>query len=249
MGKIPIKTDEQIRHMIEGGKMLHEVLHMVAQSVRPGISTFELNELAENICRKRKITPSFKGYGGFPAAICTSTNNEVVHGIPSKKQILKEGDIISIDFGVFHEGLHTDSAITVPVGAISDEDTVLLTVTKKALDVGLSVIHEGATIGDIGAAIQNHVESNGFSVVRECIGHGVGATLHEPPEVPNYGNQGQGPVLKCNMTLAIEPIVNIGNHQVKTLSDQWTVATMDGKKSAHFEHTIVVLKDSCKIIT
>ncbi len=248
MKKPIIKTEEEIRLMKEAGKIHKKIMEEVKRHVVIGISTWELNKIAEDMCRKYDVEPAFRGYGGFPAALCTSVNQEVVHGIPSKKVILIEGDIIGMDFGIKYNDLYTDAAITLPIGKVNEETQKLLSVTKKALSIGLQKVKEGAATGDIGAAIQKHVESNGFSVVRDCIGHGVGRYLHEPPEIPNYGNAGEGTILKENMTIAIEPIVNMGDFKVETLKDHWTIVTKDRKLSAHFEHTVVVKKDGYEII-
>ena len=243
-----IKTEEEIKLMKEGGKIHKEIIEKVKKNVIVGVSTWELNKIAEDMCKKFEVEPAFKGYGGFPAALCTAVNQEVVHGIPSKEVILREGDIIGMDFGIKYNNLYTDAAITLPVGEISEEAQQLLFVTKEALRLGLQEVREGATTGDIGAAVQKYVESNNFSVVRDCIGHGVGRNLHEPPEVPNYGNAGEGTVLKENMTIAVEPIVNIGDFEVETLKDHWTIVTKDGQLSAHFEHSIAVKKGGYEII-
>jgi methionyl aminopeptidase len=243
-----IKTGKEIRLMKEAGKIHKKIIEKVIKNVKVGVSTWELNKIAEDMCRKQDVQPAFKGYGGFPAALCVAINHEVVHGVPSKEIILREGDIIGMDFGIKYNGLYTDAAITLPVGKVSPEVQKLLDVTKEALKIGVEKVQEGVFTGDIGAAIQKYVESNGFSVVRDCIGHGVGRHLHEPPEVPNYGNAGEGTILKENMTIAIEPIVNMGDFKVKTLKDHWTIVTKDGQRSAHFEHTVVVKKGGYEII-
>lgn len=247
--KKPIKkTEEEIQVMRDAAKIHTEIIEKVKKLIRPGVTTWELNELAEDECERRNVIPAFKGYGGFPAALCTSLNNEVVHGIPSKETVLKEGDILSLDFGLYYKGYYTDAAFTVGIGSIAQEAQKLINVTKEALNLGMKQARAGAYTGDIGAAIQTYVESHGFSVVRDCIGHGVGQKLHEPPEVPNYGEKGRGTRLEENVTIAIEPIVNIGDFKVKTLKDQWTIVTQDQSLSAHFEHTVRIKKGGCEII-
>ncbi len=248
MKKPIIKTDEEIATLKKAGKMHREIIDHVKQAIRVGVTTWELNEIAETMCAKMHVAPAFKGYGGFPAALCTSLNDEVVHGIPAKHTILKVGDILSIDFGIIYQGLYTDAAFTVGIGDISDTAKKIIAVTKEALSRGVKVVTEGVTTGDIGAVIQGYVESEGFSVVRDCVGHGVGRKLHEPPEVPNFGNKREGAKLLENMVIAVEPIVNAGDFRVKTQKDHWTVVTDDGSLSAHFEHTVVVKRGNCEII-
>lgn len=249
MRKIIIKTEKEIVLMREGGAILRSIRDSVAAKVVPGVSTWELNEYAETLFKKYNVIPSFKGYGGFPAAICTSVNYEVVHGIPKREVVLLEGDIIGIDLGVFHKGFHTDSAVTVPVGKIDEHKSKLIEVTRASFDHGLAQVRSGVHLSDIGAAIQKYVESHGFSVIRDLVGHGIGASIHEPPEIPNFGIPGQGPILHANMALAIEPMVTSGKYKVKTLDDQWTVVTLDRKPSAHYEHTVIVTNDGYEIIT
>ena len=222
---------------------------MVGKSIRPGISTGELDKIAEDYILSQGATPNFKGYSGYPATACISINNEVIHGIPSKKRILKSGDIVSVDLGAAFEGYNGDNAATFAVGDISDEAKRLIDATRESLYEGIKAARAGGRIGDIGAAIQQYVEARGFSVVREFIGHGIGTKLHEAPEVPNYGTSGKGIRLMTGMTIAIEPMVNMGLPGVKTLSDGWTVETKDGSLSAHFEHTIAITADGPQILT
>ena len=219
------------------------------KQVRPGVSTQELNDICERIILEHNATPSFKGYGGFPSAVCASVNEVVVHGIPSKKQILKEGDIVALDIGACYKGYHGDSAWSYAVGNISSKDKLLMQVTHDALFKGLEQVHEGAHLGDVSAAIGNYASSFGFGIVEEFTGHGVGRNLHEDPAIFNFGEPGTGPLLKEGMVLAIEPMINAGTKKVRILSDGWTTVTKDKSKSAHFEHTIVVRKNGYEILT
>lgn len=253
---IIIKTPDEISIMKEGGKILATILEEVSATVVPGVSTMELNELAEKLIRKAGGDPAFLNYivegeedNPYPGTLCTSVNSEVVHGIPSKNGILKEGDIIGLDIGMFYKGLCTDTAKTVGVGNISKSTQRLIDITQQALKKGISQIKSGAQIGDIGSAIQKYVEGEGFSVVKQLVGHGVGKKVHEEPRVPNYGESGTGLTLEEGMTLAIEPMVNVGEEHVKTEDDQWTITTLDKSLSAHFEHTIAVTKKGCNILT
>ncbi len=246
---IYIKTAEEIALLREGGKILHEILHKTAAKVVPGISTGELNEYAENLLAERGVEGAFKGYHGFPAAMCTSVNEACVHGIPSFEYVLKEGDIIGMDFGVTYEGLITDSAITVAVGEVSSDTRHLMKTTKKALQLGIEQAVIGNRTGDIGAAVQKFVERQGYGVVRDLIGHGVGYEVHEAPEVPNHGKKGQGALLKEGMVIAIEPIVNVGTWEVETHPDQWTIVSADGSLSAHYEHSVAITKDGPLVLT
>jgi len=234
--------------MREAGRIVAETLALLEKAVEPGITTQELNDLAEKFILSRGAYPSFKGYRGFPASICVSVNEEVVHGIPGLRK-LSEGDIISIDIGVVLQGYHSDAAITVPVGRIPPEIQRLLSVTQEALWRGISQARPGRRLSDISHAIQAHVEKNGYSVVREFVGHGIGRTMHEEPQVPNYGRPGRGPRLEPGMTLAIEPMVNQGRPEVRVLENGWTVITADGSYSAHFEHTVAVTADGPKVLT
>ena len=234
--------------MEKAGSIVGEILESIKEMIQPGISTKEIELYADGRIRALGGKPAFKGYRGYPASICTSVNEEVVHGIPSSRR-LKEGDIISVDLGVYFDGFYGDGAVTIPVGKIDDDVAVLLRITKEALDLGIENAVEGKRVNDISHAIQSHAEKNGFSVVRTFVGHGIGRELHEEPQVPNYGPPGKGPRLKEGMTLAIEPMVNAGTFEVKVLGDGWTAVTTDGKKSAHFEHTVLVTAGKPKILT
>lgn len=242
------KNDRQIELMREAGKIVADTHEVLRNAIAPGISTIELDKIAENNIRKYNAEPSFKGYQGFPASICTSINEEVIHGIPGKR-IIKEGDIISIDIGAYYKGYHGDSAKTHAVSMVSEEDRKLIEVTRESFYEGLKFAKVGYRLSDISHAIQAHIQKNKFSVVKSYAGHGVGKRLHESPEILNYGPAGKGPRLKKGMVLAIEPMVNIGSCQVFTLSDGWTVVTADRKKSAHYEHTIAITEDHPIILT
>ena len=220
------------------------------QAVRPGISTGELDALADKFIRSHEgAVPAFKGLYGFPGSICASINNEIVHGIPSRKRMLKDGDIVSLDVGVGYRGFFTDSATTVAVGAIDARTTSLLDVTKRALDAGIAAAHLGNHVGDIGAAVQDVVESAGFTVVRDLVGHGIGVAFHEEPQIPNYGKPKRKEKLVVGLTIAIEPMVNAGGAATRTLADKWTIVTVDGSRSAHFEHTIAITADGPRVLT
>lgn len=251
---ILIKTPEEIAKMRVAGQVVAQVLKILESKVAPGITTAYLNQIAEEECRKRGAIPVFKNYpnfrGGrpFPGAICASVNNEVVHGIPGSR-VLKEGDIISIDFGVIVDGFAGDSALTVAVGQVDPEVRKLIQVTEESLMRGIKQAKAGNRLGMVSNAIQTYAEKNGFSVVREFVGHGIGAEMHEEPPVPNYGRQDRGPTLKAGMALAIEPMVNMGSKDVYTDGDEWTVVTRDGAYSAHFEHTIVIGDKEPEILT
>jgi methionyl aminopeptidase len=247
--QIRIKSAAEIQLLREGGKILHEILHKTAAKVVPGLSTGELNEYAEQLLAERGVVGAFKGYHGFPAAMCISVNDACVHGIPSFDFILNEGDIVGLDFGVVYEGLITDSAITVPVGEISHDLKHLLKTTKEALKVGIEQAQLGGHIGDIGAAVQKVAEKQGYGVVRDLIGHGVGYEVHEAPEVPNFGEKGSGPIMEEGLVIAIEPIFNLGAWKVKTHKDQWTMLSADGSMSAHFEHSLAITKDGPLVLT
>jgi methionyl aminopeptidase len=247
---IVCKSPGEIEKMRRSGRIVRQVLDTVKALVAPGVSTMDLERAAEKKIRELGAKPAFKGYYDYPCVLCTSVNQEVVHGIPSESRVLKEGDIVSIDCGVVLDGYYGDSAITVPVGAnISPEMQKLLEVTEQSLQRGIEATRLGNTIGDIGAAVQEVVEANGFSVVREFVGHGVGTKLHEDPQVPNYGVRGQGPKLREGMVLAIEPMVNAGGAGVRVLEDKWTAVTEDGRPSAHFEHCVAVTKDGPLVLT
>jgi methionyl aminopeptidase len=247
---ITIKSAREIETMREAGRILAATLALLARHVRDGVSTAELDRLAEDFIRSHDAArPSFKGLYDFPATLCTSINHEIVHGIPSPDRVLRDGDIISVDCGVWLDGLHADSAVTIPVGTVEAETARLLRVTQEALEAGIEAAVVGNHVGDIGHAVQRVVEAAGFSVVRELVGHGIGASFHEEPQIPNYGKPKRGPRLMPGMTLAIEPMVNVGGPEIRTLSDKWTVVTADGSLSAHFEHTVVIDKQGPRILT
>lgn len=245
---VTIKSENEIALMKKAGEILAGALELIEKNIKPGTTTKQLDKLAENYIKKHKAQPSFKGYSGYPASICASVNEEVVHGIPGNRR-LNEGDIIGIDIGVCFAGYHADAARTYGVGKISDQAKRLIDVTKESFFRGIEKAKEGARLGDISSAIQTFVEENGYSVVRELVGHGIGSSLHEQPDVPNYGSLGKGLRLQEGMTLAIEPMVNIGTYKINILDDDWTCVTADGELSAHYENTIVVTKDGCEIIT
>lgn len=242
------KTPRELEIMKEAGRIVALTHQELQNHISPGISTMELDAVAENFIRSMDAAPSFKGYNGFPGSICASVNEELVHGIPGSRT-LKEGDIISIDIGAYYKGYHGDSAWTYAVGRIAPETEKLLDVTEESLYIGLNEAKPGERLSTISHAIQTYVESNGFSIVREYVGHGVGQNLHEAPQIPHYGPPGKGPVLKPGMVLAIEPMVNAGRRYVKTLEDNWTVVTQDGKMCAHFEHTIAITETGFEILT
>jgi len=238
---ITIKSPREIETMAAAGRIVAQTLAVVARAVRPGVSTEELDRVAEQFIRSHPgARPSFKGLYDFPATLCTSINHEVVHGIPSTKRVLREGDLVSVDVGVWLEGLHADSAATFPVSTVSAEAQRLLRVTQDALVAGVAQARAGNHVGDIGHAVQQVAEGAGYSVVRELVGHGIGASFHEEPQVPNYGKPKRGPRLVAGMTIAIEPMVNAGGPEIHTLDDKWTVVTDDGSLSAHFEHTVAI---------
>ncbi len=234
--------------MRKAGKMVAEILELMRDMIKPGISSLELDQLAEKKCKEWKARPAFKGYGGFPFTVCASPNDRVVHGFPNS-QPLEEGDIISIDFGLVVDGFYGDSAMTVPVGKIDSRTERLLATTKDSLFCGIEAAQVGGYLSDISHAVQERVESDGFSVVREFVGHGIGRDLHEDPQIPNYGAPRRGPKLKAGMTFAIEPMVNVGLPGVRVLEDGWTAVTVDGQFSAHFEHTIAITDNGPEILT
>lgn len=242
------KTQREIDIMRQAGRIVALTHEELKKHIKPGITTKELDTIAEEFIRSQNAIPSFKGYNGFPGSICTSVNQELVHGIPSSR-VLKDGDIISIDIGAYFNGYHGDSAWSFPVGTISEEAKKLLTITEQSLFAGLNFAKPGNRLSDISHAVQKHVESNGFSVVEEYVGHGIGQELHEDPPIPNYGLANRGPLLKKGMTLAIEPMVNQGKRYIRVLSDNWTVVTADNKLCAHFEHTIVITDNGYEILT
>lgn len=245
---IILKSKAEIEIMREAGRIVALTHQELAKAVKPGVTTKQLDELAETFIRSKGAIPSFKGYGGFPGSICASVNEELVHGIPGKR-MLQEGDIISLDIGAQFEGYHGDSAWTYGVGNISEEDQRLMKVTEESLFKGLEKAMPGARLTDISHAIQVHAEGAGFTIVREYVGHGVGRGLHEDPQIPNYGAPDRGPRLKPGMVLAIEPMVNAGERYVRTLADNWTVVTVDGKNCTHYEHTIAITEDGYEILT
>ncbi len=249
-GNRPIlKNKWEIERLRKANAIVMEVLLALKEEVKPGKSTFEFEEIALKFCEKRKVKPAFKGYRGYPYALCVSVNEVVVHGMPKREEVLKEGDIVSFDFGVIYEGYVGDAALTVGVGEISDEAKKLLKVTKEALYRGIEKAHFGNRIGDISSAIQRHVEAHGFNVIREFVGHGVGRNLHEPPEVPNFGRPGKGPKIEIGMVLAIEPMVSAGDYRVEILEDGWTAVTKDRSLAAHFEHSVVITPKGPEILS
>lgn len=247
---IHLKSTREIEIMARGGQLLAQTLELLRSEVRPGITTKALDAIAEEFIRSHAgATAAFKGLYGFPGSVCISVNEEIVHGIPSAKRVLKDGDIVSLDFGVKLDGFYTDSAITVPVGEISAEDQRLLRVTKEALDAGVAAARLGNHIGDIGYAISSVVKAAGFTTADDLVGHYVGTKPHGDPQVPNFGKPKRGPKLLAGLTIAIEPMVNIGGGAIRTLSDRWTVVTADGSRSAHFEHTVAVLPEGPRVLT
>ena len=247
---ITIKSPREIETMAAAGRIVAGTLALVARHVRPGISTEALDRLAEDFIRSHPgARPSFKGLYDFPATLCTSINHEIVHGIPSPTRVLKEGDLLSVDVGAWLEGLHADSAATFPVGDVSLEAARLLQVTRDALAAGVAQARAGNHVGDIGSAVQQVAEKAGYSVVRELVGHGIGAAFHEEPQVPNYGKPKRGLKLVPGLTLAIEPMVNIGGPTTRTLPDKWTIVTVDGSLSAHFEHTVAITESGHRVLT
>jgi methionyl aminopeptidase len=246
---IVCKSAGEIEKMRRSGRIVRQVLDMVSAMVAPGLSTMDLERAAEKKIRELGAKPAFKGYYDYPCVLCTSINHEVVHGIPSETRLLAAGDIVSIDCGVVLDGYYGDAAVTVPVGEISEQVRTLVRVTQESLHKGIAAAQAGGRVGDIGAAVQEHVEAAGFSVVREFVGHGIGTKLHEDPQVPNYGQRDQGLKLKEGMVIAIEPMVNAGEASVRVLEDKWTAVTQDGKPSAHFEHCVAITKDGPVILT
>jgi len=235
--------------MHRAGQVVREVLELVRSKVKPGATTFDLEKAAEARLIELGVKAAFKGYHGFPCVLCTSVNSEVVHGIPSPKRVLRQGDIVSVDFGVVVDGYYGDAAITVPVGEIGNDAARLLRVTEQSLEAGIAAVKPGATLGDVGAAVQNVVEREGFSVVRDFVGHGIGSHMHEEPQVPNFGQAGEGMKLKPGMVIAIEPMVNAGGPDVMVLDDGWTAVAKDGSMSAHFEHTVAVTAEGARVLT
>jgi methionyl aminopeptidase len=243
------KSPAEIEKLRRSGRMVREILEEMRGRVQPGMSTLDLEKYAEKRLAQLGARPAFKGYRGYPCCLCTSVNDEVIHGIPSDRRRVKEGDIIGLDLGVVVDGYYGDSALTVPVGQVSEGAKKLLQVTEEALERALAQARLGNRIGDLSAAVQAHVEKNGFSVVREFCGHGIGLALHEEPQVPNLGQAGRGPVLKEGMVLAVETMVNAGGPDVRVLSDNWTAVTADGTLSAHFEHMVAVTRNGPDVLT
>jgi len=247
---IRLKSAEEIGRILAAGEIVAGTLELVASRVEPGISTGDLDRIAESYIRDHAgAEPAFKGLYGFPATLCTSVNAEVVHGIPSTARRLREGDLIKVDVGVQLDGMFADAAVTVAVGEVGPEAERLMRVTRESLDIGVAEAKPGARLGDVGAAIQEHVEREGFSVIRELVGHGVGHEPHEPPHVPNFGKRGRGERLEPGLVIAIEPMVNMGSRHTRTLGDGWTVVTEDGSLSAHYEHTVAVTAEGPRVLT
>jgi methionyl aminopeptidase len=245
---INLKTNREIEIIKANGRILAKTLQLLKESIRPGVKTKELDRLAEEFIRKQGAYPAFKGYRGFPASICVSIDDEVVHGIPGER-VVEEGQIVSVDVGVFKDNYYADGAFTFAVGQVSDQAQNLLFVTQEALRRGLVAVSEGRFLSDVSYAVQSFVERMGFSVVRDLVGHGIGMNMHEEPQIPNFGPPGRGPILKKGMVLAIEPMVNTGSFEIETKADNWTIVTRDGSLSAHFEHTVAVTENGARILT
>jgi methionyl aminopeptidase len=248
-GGVELKSREEIEHMRGAGRIVAEILDELEVAVAPGVTTWDLDRLSEELIYRKGARPAFKGYRGFPSCLCTSINQEVVHGIPSKKRRLEAGDLVKLDFGVVYQGFFGDAARTIPVGAVSDAATALLEATRDSLEAAIQMVVPGNRIGDIGHAVQSHVEARGYTVVRDFVGHGIGRRLHEEPQIPNFGTPGTGMKLRPGMVLAIEPMVNAGSWEVETLDDDWTAVTLDGKLSSHWEHTILVTDGGPEVLT
>ena len=246
---IVLKTARELGIMKQACIISAKALKLIGEAIEPGVTTAELDKLAEDFIRSQGATPNFKGYAGYPAASCISVNDQVIHGIPSASRKLKSGDIVSVDLGALFEGYNGDNAATFACGDVSAGAKRLIDTTRESLYEGIKMARAGGRVGDIGAAVQNYVEARGYSVVRDYVGHGIGTSLHEAPEIPNYGISGRGIRLLPGMTIAIEPMVNAGGHKVKVLPDGWTVLTADGSLSAHFEHTVVITADGPQIMT
>jgi len=245
---IVLKSAEEIEKMRKGGQITAQISQKLTEKVKPGVTTKELDRVASTLIKMHKARPAFLGFRGFPASICTSVNDQIVHGIPGSYR-LREGDIISLDFGVVHQGYYSDMAITLPVGSISEDAQRLIEVTRSALVSGISQMVPGNRLYDISSAIQECAESNGFSVVRDLVGHGIGQKMHEEPQIPNFGKKSTGPYLKAGMVFALEPMVNMGGYEIRTLDDHWTVVTADGSLSCHFEHTVAITDNGPEILT
>ncbi len=246
---ILIKNKQEIDLMREAGKIVALTHQLLGEQIRAGMTTYELDRIAEEFIRSKDAVPSFKGYNGYPASVCISINNEVVHGIPSKKRKIFEGDIVSLDIGAIYKGYHGDAARTHAIGSVSPEAEHLIQVTRESFYEGIKLAKAGNHLHEISEAIQRYVESNGCSVVRDLVGHGIGKDLHEEPQIPNYKPIGRGPKLQVGMTLAIEPMVNAGRYEVRVLEDDWTVVTLDRSLSAHYENTILITEDGCELLT
>jgi len=245
---IILKSAEEIEKMRKSGQIAAQLSRKLTEKVKPGVTTKELDRVASTLIKVHKARPAFLGFRGFPASICTSVNDQIVHGIPGSYR-LREGDIISLDFGVVHQGYYSDMAITLPVGSISEDAQRLIEVTRSALVSGISQMVPGNRLYDISSAIQECAESNGFSVVRDLVGHGIGQKMHEEPQIPNFGKKSTGPYLKAGMVFALEPMVNMGKYEIRTLDDHWTVVTADGSLSCHFEHTVAITDNGPEILT
>ena len=246
---IQVKNAAQIAMMRDAGKITGEALAMAGEMVRPGITTKEIDTAIREYIKKCGATPSFLNYGGFPASACISVNDEVIHGIPSAKKILRDGDIVKIDVGAYYKGYHGDSANTFPVGTVSEESATLIRVTKESFQKGIETLGPGSRLGDLGAAVDGYVRQFGFSAVRKFVGHGIGRDLHEVPDVPNYGIAGRGQRIYTGMVIAVEPMINAGTYDVIQLDDGWTIKTADGKLSAHYEHTLAVTDNGVVLLT
>lgn len=247
--KAIVKTLKEIEILRKANAIVMEILLRLREEVKPGVSTWDFEELALELCKKKRVTPAFKGYRGYPYALCVSVNEEIVHGMPKRSKILKEGDIVSFDFGVIYEGYVGDAAVTVGVGEVSEKAKILMKVTEEALYKGIEKARFGNKIGDISHAIQTHVEKHGFNVIRDFVGHGIGKNLHEPPEVPNFGKPGRGLKIEVGMVLAIEPMVSAGDYKIEILEDGWTAVTKDRSLAAHFEHTVAVTLKGPEILS
>ncbi|MFH1594818.1 MAG: type I methionyl aminopeptidase [Pseudomonadota bacterium] len=245
---ILLKSLQEIARMEMANRIVAEILEGVKERIRPGVETRELDELAEELCRRRQVEPAFKGYRGYPRSICVSVNEEVVHGIPGARK-LKTGDLVSLDFGVKHDGYYGDAAVTVAVGKVAPRARALLEATEASLYAGIAQVKTGRHLSDISHAVQTAVEGKGFAVIREFVGHGIGRSLHEDPQIPNFGPPGRGPLLQPGMTLAIEPMTSAGSWMVKILQDGWTAVTEDGSLSAHFEHTVALTENGVLILS
>jgi methionyl aminopeptidase len=245
---ILLKSPQEISRMEKANRIVAEILEEVKERVRPGVETRELDELAEEGCRRHRVEPAFKGYRGYPCSVCVSVNEEVVHGIPGPR-VLKDGDLVSVDFGVRYDGYYGDAALTVPVGEVSPEARKLLAATAESLDAAIAQVQVGAHLTNISHAVQTVVEGQGFAVIREFVGHGIGRSLHEDPQIPNFGPPGRGPVMQAGMTLAIEPMTSSGSWRVRILADGWTAVTQDGSLAAHFEHTVALTEKGVVVLS